>query len=294
VQYVDLELLAGSEYHGLYGIASTGPVLAAATSDRAVVDSSSPSSTWFFASSPSRLTLTNTRRQAIQVTIVGSGQNGKVVVRQTVNLSAGASAPWQLPSHNTAGSVALQIRASAPVVVSGDNGSLVHGLIALQPRWYAMRPSPRSISIFNPAAEPTHVDVRFIGPTVVKSMRLRIAGQHSFALPVTRTRAVVLSADRGVAVGYTGEPQGAAPLLSQPALKTAVTALGKLSRVSVFNPSSQVAHVAITTVGRARAQVVTRELPPDQLYTFVARRPTDAPRGVLITSDVPVVTARVP
>jgi hypothetical protein len=102
---------------------------------------------------------------------------------------------------------------------------------------------------------------------------------------------VVVSSTHGVTLGYAGGPPAAPQFATQPATRTALTAAGAVTQVSLFNPSSETAHATVSLVGRAGVRVVTRAIRPSGVFTVRARASADPPRGVVVSSDVPLVTA---
>jgi hypothetical protein len=157
--------------------------------------------------------------------------------------------------------------------------------------WYALHPHSPQLSIFNPATGDAHVDVRFIGSSTVKGEQLRLAAHQSYRLSTHSATAVVMSASDGVAVGYVGAPRVATPLAPQPSTQAAVTAAGRLTRVTLFNPSAQPAHVTVSMVNHTTVTQRTVLVAPSHVYSVPARTAVGPPRGVVVNSDVPLVAA---
>jgi hypothetical protein len=68
-----------------------------------------------------------------------------------------------------------------------------------------------------------------------------------------------------------------------------VASAGPQTNVALFNPSSSPAHVNYTVVSRSSSTLKSLVLPAGTVKSIQARSVNDAPRGVLVRSDVPVV-----
>ncbi|MBV9278976.1 MAG: hypothetical protein JOZ41_02750 [Chloroflexi bacterium] len=115
-------------------------------------------------------------------------------------------------------------------------------------------------------------------------------------MPSRGARAVVLSATHDLVVGSVKpasrrarQAPGGALLTSQPGERAALTVAGPTTSVALFNPSHRAAHVTLSLVGVTKTSEVRRAIPPSGLVTMRVRSAASAARGVIVTSDVPVV-----
>jgi hypothetical protein len=145
--------------------------------------------------------------------------------------------------------------------------------------------------MFNPdAGVPARVNVQYVGAKTVASEQIKLGGHRSFTFLTHRARTVVVSASHAITLGYSNPAVPRSPLASEPATRTALTVGGSATRVSVFNPSDRAAHVSLSVVGRAGNYNFTRVIGPSGVFTLQARKAGDPPRGVVISSDLPVVS----
>jgi hypothetical protein len=98
----------------------------------------------------------------------------------------------------------------------------------------------------------------------------------------------VISADRSIAAGYR-TATGTAQIPAQPNTDSVIASAGTQTRVALFNPSANPAHVAYTLLARGSSNQKSLVLAPGGVTTVQARKTTDAPLGVVVQSDVPIV-----
>ena len=285
----DLDLLAGAGYDGMYVLSSSGPVTAEAISDRAEVQSETPAENWYLPSAPAVVTVGNASNRPVEARILGYGPKGAIRAQGTLLLKPGSESDWQLPPVQQGRQLAATVQATGPVVVAGAGA-----VSAPQATWYAVRPPTSRLSIFNPDPSTlAQVDIRFVGSPSVTGEQLEVAPRHSYTVPIHGAKAVVLQASHAVTVGYAGTDSTLPGVSASASTQTVLPAAGHVTGVALFNPSQQAAHVTLSVVGASSTKQVTRVLPPSGFTTVRARSASGAPRGVSLSSDVPVVAAPV-
>jgi hypothetical protein len=286
---VDLDLLAGNDYRDMYLVSASTPVVVEAVSDETSVEGTGASRTWYLASAPGTLVLGNASDQTVRATITAFGAKGKVRLRRSVQLDATSRGAWTLPASIASMRLALTVQATGPIIVGGS-GAVTDAADA----WYAIRPGLSHLSVFNPDLNaPTHVDLSFVGSGTVKGLQLELSPGGSFVFPTHRAQALVLTSTHPVAVGYRGTEQHGPETISQPDTQAAVVVAGNNTHVALFNPSPQTAHVTLSLVGGVSRKQKSVALAPSQVYTLQTRKPPAPAGGVLVHSDVPIVSAPV-
>jgi hypothetical protein len=76
-------------------------------------------------------------------------------------------------------------------------------------------------------------------------------------------------------------------------MQSAVVVAGNNTHVALFNPSPQTAHVTLSLVGGVSRKQKSVALAPSQIYTLQTRKPSAPAGGVLVHSDVPIVSGPV-
>lgn len=287
LRLVDLDLLAGNGYRGLYGVSSATALAGAAGSDQAAVPSANLASAWYMASAPATFNLSNPSEQTVGANVTVFGSKGAVRAWTTLRLLPHQSGGWSLPSTAGEGPLAVAVHAGAPIMVSGA-GTARGG----QTTWYALQPRGARVSVFNPdPAQSTRVKVRLEGLGTVRVKLVRVAPHHSALLPTHGAMAVVMAASRPIAVAYTRRALGAPAPTSVVVNEAAMPLVGNATRVNLFNPSQQFAHVRLSVVGGTSTREVTKILAPLRTSALSARTSSEGPRGVVVRSDVPIVAA---
>ncbi len=291
VQIVDLDALAGPSYVGLLHVSSGGSVVAGAFSDGTATGPVTPSRAWQLPNAPDAFVITNPTRSTVTVDTTAYGYAGKTLTRSSVDVPPLQTVRWQQPAAIANRDVSLSVDANNGIMLSGDNGAALDAAPSPQNSWFSTAPGSPRLVLFNPnAASPTRVTARFIGQNAVQSTQLTIKPHRSYALPVHRARAVIVSSTGALAVGRA-ESTGLYPGLSTAATPTAtVTAGGPVLGASLFNPSSQTARVSVSIVGRVDNFNSTRTIPPHGQITVLARKSSEPARILTLTSNVPIVT----
>jgi hypothetical protein len=282
LQTLDLDLFAGPRYSGGYSLASSAPIVGAAGSSKVSVASIAASRSWFVASASGPVSITNPAATAVRVAVTGYNAATRKTVASSLTVPAGRTVPW-LPAQK----ISVVFKSAAPVVMSGP------GVTAgLNPSWYAVQPPAKHVALFNPQKSATNVDVRFVGSDTVTGQQLHLSAHRAYSLSTHNARAVVISADRSIAAGYrTTSP---APISSNPGTDSVIASAGPQTRVALFNPSTNPAHVAYTLLERGSSIQKSLVLAPGTVKTVQARTASDAPRGVVVQSDIPVVAQPAP
>lgn len=284
LQMVDLDLLAGSGYAGAYSVTSSSPssVTVAAASDRALTVGTSPATTWYAPSAPPALTLSNPSRAATQASVKLYDANGHAWFHAGVSIAAGATTRLNLPARR--GTPTALVRAASAILVAGS-APLISRTDAT---WYLVHPDAPTVAVFNPANHAVQVDVRYVGAQTVTGQQLRLGAHHTYAVATHAAKAMVLTSGRAVAVQRL-TAQGLAPAEPIPSVTSAVAAAGPATRVRIFNPSTQPAHISYTLVSPSSSVQHVVDVAPSGLSTVVARQAGGAARAVVVRSDVPVV-----
>jgi hypothetical protein len=278
LQTLDLDLFAGSRYSGSYLLSSSAPLVGAAGSDRASVQATTASRSWFVASTAGPISVTNPSSSAARVAVSGYTGGAKKAVSATLQVAAGTTVVWNPPSKLSA-----VFKAPVPIAVTGSGATA-----GLNPSWYAVQPPSSHVALFNPQNAATDVDVRFVGSDTVTGQQLHLQPHRAFSLSTHAARALVISADRSIAAGYR-TATGTAQIPAQPNTDSVIASAGTQTRVALFNPSANPAHVAYTLLARGSSNQKSLVLAPGGVTTVQARKTTDAPLGVVVQSDVPIV-----
>jgi hypothetical protein len=232
---------------------------------------------WFVASATAPISITNPGTAAVKVAVAGySGKTKKF--SGSVSVAAGKTVAWRAPS-----TLSTVFRAPSPVVITGSGAAA-----GLNPSWYAVQPPASHVALFNPQKSPADVDVRFVGSDAVTGQQLHLSPHRTYSLSTHDARALVISADRSIAAGYR-TAAGTTQIASQPGTDSVLASAGPQTHVALFNPSTAPAHVAYTVLARGSSTAKSLVVPPGSVTTVQARSSADAPRGVVIQSDVPVV-----
>ena len=292
VHFVDLDLLAGMSYAGLFRVSSTATITAQALSGASPVPGMSPSGSWTVSAAPATLLLSNPTSAAIAGTITAYGFGGKVRLRESVTVPPLGTVRWIGPANLRArGGVSLSIAAAGKIVVSGPSGPLTNAVSQPQSTWYTIAPHAAHLVAFNPSAiVSARVRVRFVGSSRVRVQQVKLAGHRSYTFSTRRARTVVVSANRAITMGYANPVDGSAPLDSLPTTHAVLTAGGTATQVLVYNPSRSSAHIGISVVGRVNTYASAATVGPSGVYSVQVRKATEPARGVIISSDIPVVS----
>jgi hypothetical protein len=232
--------------------------------------------------------MTNTSAAPIRATVTAYGVKGIVRVRQQVQLPPHVSQTWSLPPAVQTMRLALTVQSSGPVALSDAGSAAFSSVTQAQSSWYAVLPSGRRLSLFNPSPSAvSRIHVQFVGVRRRRSMQRRLAPHHVFVLPPRAATAVVVSATSPVIAGYAGDGGLVPPLATTPSARTAFAAGGSLRRVAVLNPSHQPAHVTVSLQPGQGKTIRTAVVRPMHVSTFLLGPATA--EGVVVNSDVPVV-----
>lgn len=277
LQTVDLDLFAGPSYAGAYTLSSSAPLVGAAGSSQVSVPASTAARAWFVAAADGSVSITNPGAAAVKVA-VASYSGTKQKFSGSVVVTAGKTLVWKPPAK-----LSSVFRAPAPIVVTGSGAAA-----GLNPSWYAVQPPASHVSLFNPQKSSANVDVRFVGSDTVTGQQLHLSPHRTYSLNTHDATALVISADRKIAAGYR-TAAGTAQIASQPGTDSVIASTGPQTHVALFNPSTTPAHVAYTVLARGSSTAKSLVVAPGSVATLQARTSADAPRGVVIQSDVPVV-----
>jgi len=289
VRSLDLDLLAGLGYGGMYVVSSSAPVQAEGQSNGTAVHALAASPTWIMPSAPPAITVGNATNKPVIANVVVYGARGVVRARARLNLQPSLRAGWGLPPDLAGDDLALTVRANGPVVVGAIDHAEMSEVTQPQTSWYAVQPRGARLSLFNPHARTAvQLDVRFVGSHALTGEQIHLAPHHLYILRTHTASAVVINATAGVTAGYTDRALSGPPA-SQPATQAALTTAGSVTRVAMFNPSQKVAHLSLALVGGAQVTQRTAVVAPQGVYTMQTRQSIDGPRGLVLTSDVPVV-----
>jgi hypothetical protein len=61
--------------------------------------------------------------------------------------------------------------------------------------------------------------------------------------------------------------------------------------VAVFNPGETAAHVSLDVVNKQSVKTLTAVVPPGAVSSIAVQSKSDAPRGVILSSDLPVAAS---
>jgi Cellulase (glycosyl hydrolase family 5) len=282
---LDLDLLFGVDYSGSYQVFSTSPVDVVAASDQGAVPLVAPSPRWFVPAANSPLRLSNPSSAPVTLELLAFGPHGSLRRRGIVHLAALQRRWWTAPLGPGGLPPAVSLSASDPIQLAGPKTSWA----VTQPRstWYAVHPGSRKLVVFNTSVGKTRVIAELFGASSPKSRRF-VLGTHQSALVATGpATAVVLRASRDVVAGYAGISQG--PLSSQPVTSTSLTAAGAMTSLSLFNPSNRPAHVAFELTRGLQTGSRQATISPFGVYVMRARQTSWSARGIVMSSDIPVV-----
>lgn len=283
---IDLDLLTGPTYSGMYNLASSSSVLAEAYSGDTTRVGIRAASAWYVPGGAGPLTIGNTGGKPVTVVLTVFGRKGVQRARQELFLRGASRISWSRPAWLRAVPYTVTLQGTGPVVVSEPDAPPVS---ALRTTWYAIRPGSARLNIYNPSATlPALLNVRFVGSRAVLGQQIRLSGRHSIQLSAHGARAVVLKASRPVAAGTIGSPHPT-PLTSRPRTETALPSAGAVTSFLTYNPGSQPAHVTYSIVSATHHAQRTIVIRPGHVATFTARTISQAPLGVLTQSNVPVV-----
>jgi hypothetical protein len=292
VQFVDLDLLGGPSYSGLFRVSSSTTVTTQALTGPVSVPGVSPSGSWSVSAAPAALVLSNPTASAVSGQITAYGYGGKVRARQSVWVAAFGSVRWTAPAALRKQPTSLSIQSAGKILVSGISGALTNAVAQPRDTWYTVAPQASRLVMFNPQADvPARVSVRYVGTRTGAYAHVKLGGHRSYIFSTRGARTVIVSATHAITLGYLNSVVGRSPIGSQPSTRTALTVGASTTSVSVYNPSTQSAHVTLAVVGRTGTTTTTRDLGPAEVFTLSVRKFTDAARGVVISSDIPVVSA---
>jgi hypothetical protein len=287
VQTVDLDLLAGSAYAGSYVVRSSQVLTIQASSDRSVGATSAPSRSWYGSTPPNAVRVINPGTGSTTVRAAGYGMSGREMARASFAVSGHGSRPLQLPPAK--GLRSYVVTASQPILLSGSAA-----VPQPQPSWYAIHPTASHLSLFNPNDQTSLVDLHFLGAPTVTGQQLKLGPRHSFIVRTHGAHAVVVSSTRALAVAPgRAQPDGPS-LVSQATTSAALATGGPVTHVALLNPQNEPAHVSYALIDHMQSEQHSVVVPPGHVATVLARRAGEAPRGVIVHSDVDIVAAPSP
>jgi Glycosyl hydrolase catalytic core len=288
LQLIDLDLLAGNSYAGAYSISSTAPLSEEAVSGGASVGASTPSTHWLVPASPRALTISNASPTATHISLVAYSSSGTIASKADIRLPGSGSSNWSLPIQAKAHGLSLMVDAGQPISLSGPRGAGV-GVPEPQTVWYAIRPGDGKLVLFNPSATQAQVNVRFVGSPELTAEQLKLAPYGSFRVSTHNARAIVVSSATGIVAGAAPGSQ-TSTVGSDAVTATAIAAAGSTTGVNMFNPSQQAAHVTLSLMRGGLSSQVTAQVAPLHVRTVQIRAHGTPAGGVVVNSDVPVVT----
>ncbi|MBV9278975.1 MAG: hypothetical protein JOZ41_02745, partial [Chloroflexi bacterium] len=176
LQRVDLDLLAGADYGGMYLVSSSAPLVAEAASTETAVpavgaaaDWYAPSAAWNRLAGRSPLTLLDASGKPVSAKIEAFGSKGVIRARAVLQLTPATPQSWSLPEELQGMQLSLTVHAAGPVAVSGANA-----VTRASTAWYAVRPQA-PLSLFNPATRTVaQVRVQYVGGGARRALRLRL------------------------------------------------------------------------------------------------------------------------
>lgn len=229
---------------------------------------SAPLAAAWYAPSAGTLDLRNPGRQPAHValTLYRAGHRS----RRSLTLPALAHRVLSLP--------AAVVRSSQPIAVQG-------AVPQVRVSWYGIHPGRTAMSLFNPGHRTAAVDVRFVGAPTVTGQQLRLRPGRSFRVNPHGASAIVVQ---------SAVPLAASPAVPGAATDASVAAAGSVTGVTLFNPSTEPAHVSydvLASGGTRRQELVLR---PSHLSSVAVRSAGGGPSGVIVHSDVPVVAVPTP
>jgi hypothetical protein len=284
---VDLDLLAGPAYGGMYSLTASGPVEAVATSSSATFGDVTPAIDWYVPAVPATVLLSNPSPQSVKVRFKAYADTGRLLHTWTLTAAAGASVRWSRTAVSAAGRVSLVVHAGGPIIPLAGTDRLVP---SVQTTWYLLHPHGSHLVLFNPGTAPAQIDVHFAGSSNVQGEQLVLGAKRSFGLSTHAASAIVLTADQPVAVAPGTNTSVLSPGESGPTNQTALALAGTATHVVIYNPSAQPAHVAVSILGGTGA-VVSKTAAPGQVVSLRLRAAGDPPLGALMQSDVAVIAA---
>lgn len=287
---VDLDLLGGAAYQGVYTLSAAATIDAEAGSSQATLEDQQTSTSWYLPYAPTALTLRSGSAGAASVSIVGYDSSGRRRAHTTVSVPATGSTAWQAKWAKAGHPLSLVLQSTDPIAVSASDQTPVRGAALPSPSWYVVGPLSSRLVMFNPAAKVAHISVHFVGAPEVKAEQIYLKGHHSFVLGTQGGRAVAATSKSAIVLDYHGAGQAVPTLQGQPSTRSSLAATGGTTAVTVFNPGKLPAHVALSLVTPSGVTVVDHVINPSQVYTLQARQSAGPPTGVNISSDVPVVS----
>ncbi|MGH2449019.1 MAG: hypothetical protein ACRDFS_10525 [Chloroflexota bacterium] len=286
VRSIDLDLLAGPAYGGLYSVSSGAGVAIEAVSDRVSVNEMAPASRWLLTSVHPGISLHATNVPAT-VRISGYTSKGKRQGTSTVKLNPSQRLDW-VPhwGHQT---LSLDVQANAPIMVS----SIPAGISAASQAstsWFALHALQSRLNVFNPGSKTTSVSVNYVGAEAAVGEQLKLRAHRTVSVPTHRAKAVAIAADQPIVAGYGMEKRGVPDPVTSPTTNQAFAIGGRDSHISLYDPAKQVAHVTLSLAGKGTgSRAIT--VGPGQAKRLFVRNPARGPRGAVISSDVPVAAA---
>jgi len=286
---IDLDLLSGEGYGGAYRISSTSTISGAAVSDRASSLPTSASPIWSIASSVHNVTISNPAPRPTQAQVMAYGRHGRLVAHSSLRLQAFGSAAWHVPTAFRLASLSLSVEAPGGVVVSPFD-SRAAAQPSPQNTWYAIKPET-SLRLFNPSATATaHTSVRFLGSEAVQSEQVVLLPHHTAQISTQHASEATLSSDSGIVAGYSS-PATHSGLVAAANTRVSLTSTPAAPNVAVFNPGETAAHVSLDVVNKQSVKTLTAVVPPGAVSSIAVQSKSDAPRGVILTSDLPVAAS---
>jgi hypothetical protein len=237
------------------------------------------------------MTVTNPGPSDVQVTLIAYTPRGSIASRTSITPRAGQSLAWS--PGQASGHLGVTVSATGPVVVTGQNGQPLSAAPAPRSTWYAVHPGATAISVFNPNDDGVHVDVQFEGGSLVKSEQIDLPRHRSFAVSAHGAQSVVLSTSAGVTVAPIAHFSGTIPV-SDLSTWSVFTAAGRYAHVALFNPSGAPAHVTLRTIAGSNTTSRAIVLPVSRTRSLQVRTSGQGARGVIVSSDVPVVAVAAP
>lgn len=288
-QSLDLDLVAGPNYAGPFRLGATHAVAAEGLSTTDVRRPTPASASWLLPIAPPILTFLNPSTNPAAVTAIAYGPRGRARFWKHIDLSPEGSATWSPPTSPSGPSLALAVQSDNPIVLQGINGQAVQAVPQAQTTWYLLHPASGSVSLFNPdSAASAQVDVRYVGSPNFTLAQLTLGARQSASVSPHGAAAVIVSASRPVAAGYSQSASSNAPP-STPMLRAAF-AVGRTTTVRVLNPGPQLAHLTVSTLTAGGSQTRSLTVRAMKVVSFTESVPAALGQALILDSDVPLVS----
>ncbi len=181
---VDLDLLAGPDYSGMYSVASTAPVNLEAASNEVTLPAEMPATSWYAPSSPATLSFENPTAKSTSVRVLARAASGKVLSSWKQSVSAHGSVLVDRSQLAGNGMVSIQVQSGAGMIPMNPRGR-----VAPQPStsWYALGSQTTRLAVFNPGTSTAMIDVKYLGASAINAEQLSLLPHQSARLPHQRS-----------------------------------------------------------------------------------------------------------